>query len=130
MKTIFTTLTACLLLTASCEKDDVKLNNLSGKWILKKKLADPGDGSGRYQDVKGKAYISFKADGSVESNYEAFGMHLLKSYTIVDSITVVFSFKDVSSQPATSYRYNFAGDTLVLRPPCIEGCGLKLLRAN
>ncbi len=129
MKTFISTLGIILFLCVSCEKDKSETAGLQGKWIVKKMLADPGDGSGRYQDVSGNTYIDFRKDGDIKSN-AAFGLNMLKSYQVTDSVTILFSFKEISSQPKTKYRYKFSGDTLVLNPPCIEGCGIKLVRAN
>lgn len=130
MKTSFTILIIAALLSISCEKDNSNLKNIEGSWLIKKMMVDPGNGSGRYQDVPDKNYIMFLKDGSANSNYAVFGLHMLRSFKVTDSAEVVLYFKDVSSQPATPYRYMFTGDTLVLNPPCIEGCGLKLVRSK
>ncbi len=130
MKTIFSTLIAIVLFTSSCEKEDKRLINFEGNWVIKKMLVDPGNGSGRYQDVPGNPTMSFTTGGAARSTYQAFGLHMLQSYEVIDSVKLVFSFKDVSSQPSTPYRYKFSGDTLILNPPCIEGCGLKLVKGN
>ena len=130
MKTIFSILIAIVLLSSSCEKEDSVFRNLEGKWVIKKILVDPGDGSGRYRDVSEKHHIEFFKDGSAKSSYSVFGLQMLLSFKVMDSVQVTLSFKDTSSQPSTPYRYNFSGDTLVLNPPCFEGCGLKLVRLN
>ena len=130
MKTLFSILLAILFLASSCDKDEYDPKNLEGNWVIKKMLIDPGNGSGRYQDVTGNPYLVFHQDGSAASDYSVFGLHMLSSYEVRDSVEVILSFKEQSSQPSTPYRYKFAGDTLILNPPCFEGCGLKLVKAN
>ena len=130
MKKLLSGIIAIAICLNSCEKDNTEFTNLEGNWVIKKAYADPGDGSGRYRNVPDKNYIEFFKDGSARSNYAVFGLHMLRSFSVTDSVRVILTFKDISSQPATTYRYKFSGDTLILNPPCIEVCGLKLVRSK
>lgn len=114
----------------SCDKDETNTNQLTGKWLLKKSYSDPGDGSGKYVDVpKNSNYtLLFTSDGFVNGNTSFFNLNLLKTYTVIDSNKIEFTFNEISSQSKVVYNYQLKADTLTLNPLCIEGCGLKFTR--
>ncbi len=120
------------LATAACQKSNESPNpdRFNGTWIVKKHYADPGDGSGKYMDVTTDPpqYLKFLSGGTVNSNYIYFGLQGLQSFSVIDSTRIRFTFRTTSSQPESIYFYQFAGDTLILRPPCIEGCGIKMVK--
>ncbi|WP_222539274.1 hypothetical protein [Pedobacter polysacchareus] len=130
MKTLFKlTSILCLFFVISCSKDkSVNKPNLdpalSGNWKLIETLADPGDGSGKWRPVDSNAPIEnilFKKDGKLEwSRDKAF-----KIYTKSDSTSLSFVKKDTS---VWNYYYKIKNDTLILSPPCIEGCGFKYVK--
>lgn len=132
MKKLFISTLAVLFFAVSCEKQNGFFfeTSLEGTWRVNEVWSDPGDGSGAYQKVTIKPVpeITFYKDGSVSSTSTLFGLHMIDSFKVVDSTQVLLSFKDISSQPQTLYRYSFKGNTMELNPPCIEGCGLKLVR--
>lgn len=131
MRSVYIIFAAILFLTASCEENkDRPSEEFEGTWFIKKILSDPGNGSAQYTNVTDTSSITFNAQGAVSSNSSYFGLGMMDSYEILDSAKIKFSFKPHSSQSATIYRYKFAGDTLILNPPCIEGCGMKLVRPN
>lgn len=127
MKTLFKlTSILCLFFVISCSKDKSVDNPgldpaLNGKWKLIETLADPGNGSGKWRPVDNNAPIEtilFKKDGKLEwSSYKEF-----RVYTKSDSVTLSFVKIDASVR---NYFYKVKTDTLILSPPCIEGCGYK-----
>ena len=121
----------CLtILIVACKKTESSKNGLESTWLLKKSYSDPGDGSGKYVDVpKNSNYtLLFTSDGLVISNTSFFNLNLLKSYTVIDSNKIEFTFNEISSQSKVVYNYQLKADTLTLNPLCIEGCGLKFTR--
>ena len=121
----------CLtILIVACKKTESSKNGLEGTWLLKKSYSDPGDGSGKYVDVpKNSNYtLLFTSDGLVISNTSFFNLNLLKSYTLIDSNKIEFTFVETYSQSKITYNYQLKADTLTLNPLCIEGCGLKFIR--
>jgi hypothetical protein len=132
MKSLYFVLLATLISIAACEKIlESPAKSFSGTWIIKKHYADPGNGSGRYADVTGVPApgITFQPGNNASSDYKYFGLGMLAGYEVLDSVRIKFTFKEISSNPATIYRYKFSGDTLILNPPCFEGCGIKLVKA-
>ncbi len=133
MRPLLFSILAALLFAVSCEKQSgFSLEaTLEGTWVVKQVWADPGDGSGTYNKVtvKPAPEITFRADGTVSSSSGFFGLHMIDSFKVIDSAQVLLSFKPQSSQPQMIYRYSFEGNVLELNPPCIEGCGLKLVRS-
>ncbi len=96
---------------------------LAGKWRLTETLADPGDGSGKWNPVTKESFLTFNNDGTVTStespNYQ--------SYTIADSTKLEFTLTDGRKQ-IVSYRME--GRALIIMPQCIEACGSKYMRVN
>lgn len=119
-------------LIISCEKSAKTNPALNGKWLLKKYYSDPGDGSGKYQNVHPDStfILNIYENGSVSANTSFYGLNNFKSYMVLDSTRIQFNMKNHISVPSTVYYYSFIKDTLVLNPPCIEGCGLKFVRAE
>lgn len=123
---VLSTLFVFLLLFASCDKENVKLDaeNLTGKWRLSAYLADIGDGKGKWKAVSNKdvRYVDFKADGGLAG--DAFEGYI--SYVIKDSVTITMTHKNQSIQ---NYTYGFEDGKLSMSPAgpimCIEGCGTR-----
>lgn len=126
----YLTLVIFALLITACKKSERLPNNtLEGTWVLKKLYSDPGDGSGTYVDVSEPvSTLTFNTNGSVSSTISFFGLNTMKSYSALENGKIEFAFKEVSSLSTTTFNYQFKQDTLVLNPPCIEGCGLKFVR--
>jgi hypothetical protein len=126
-------LLAIALVTSACDKGNEGPDQTSfqGTWILKKSYVDPGNGTGTYIDIKQDGlYITFNSDSTVVSNTTQFGLGMIASYRVLDSVRVRINFKQQSSSPTTVFRYRFKKDTLELNPPCIEGCGMKFVKAK
>lgn len=133
MKTLFKlTPILFLFLATACSKDKSVGNEslVNGKWKLIETLADPGDGSGKWQPVNNNTFsdnIRFKENGKVEwdQNKEFI------TYSIKDSVTLSFVRADKSVQ---TYFYQIKGNQLTMSPDwpvrCIEACGSKYVKTR
>jgi hypothetical protein len=132
MKNLYqiTLLLFVISLLFSCDKNETNTNQFTGTWTLKKFLADPGDGSGKYVDVSQNPIktLTFTSNGNIFSNTSFFNLDHLNEYEILDSNKVKVKFKLESSQSPSIYSYQFKKDTLILSPMCIEACGLKFTK--
>lgn len=70
MKKLMLLLLGSLLLQFQCNEDDdiFAPSTVVGSWQLEAVLADPGDGSGTFQDVASEKAITFNADSTFTSN--------------------------------------------------------------
>jgi hypothetical protein len=114
---------AIILLASACSKENIKGNStLSGKWKLVETLADPGDGSGKWQQVLNGTEVQFYANGTLSGT--AFPIYT--SYNIRDSVTLTFTQPDKTIQ---NFWYNIRHDTLFMTWAgpimCIEACGMR-----
>ncbi|MRX45845.1 putative periplasmic lipoprotein [Pedobacter puniceum] len=109
-------------LSACSDKLVVENNSLIGDWNLTSIYADPGDGSGKWNDVMITVIqrISFKADGKFEK--ETINGFDYVSYQLKDKEKI--TFKSASGEEITM-RFALEGDVLTITPQCIEGCGFK-----
>lgn len=110
----------------ACEKKDPGTDGpgeIYGRWKLRETLADPGDGSGKYEKVTGKTkYLVVDASGTMSGD----ALPDLQSFKILDSVRIeVFSKTYMKSLP---YMYKVSAKTLTLNPPCFEGCGFRFVR--
>lgn len=107
--------------------NETKDIQLSGKWKLTESLIDIGNGQGKWtkvSDTNGSyPYIIFKTDSTLESNIFAD----MRRYHVIDSTKIRFTFFD---NRKIEYRYSFKNNTLLINPPCIEGCGYRFLKAD
>ncbi len=112
-----------ILFTSACGKENVKGNStLTGKWKLVESLADPGNGSGKWEPVPTSTYVQFYANGNLGGT--TFPSYV--SYTVKDSVTLTFIQANKTIQ---NYRYKISHDTLSMSPAgpimCIEACGIR-----
>jgi len=116
-------LTISTIIYASCKKTIDGPGEIYGKWRLTETLNDPGDGSGRYEKVKGPAkYLTLDKAG----RFEGDAVPELQTFKVLDSIRLEVTLTTLS-KPIT-YYYKVSATTLILNPPCFEGCGLKFVR--
>lgn len=109
----------------SCDKNDQSPENLYGKWKLTEQLADPGNGSGTWQKVTGKAkYVNFDKEGALTG--EALPEFI--KFKIIDTVRIQFAQKGTAD--SIIYYYKIKGDDLILNPPCIEACGIKFVKSE
>lgn len=119
--TLFITISGLYI---SCKKDPVSPGEIYGKWKLTETMSDPGDGSGKYIKVSGEAkYLTFDRSGKVEGGALSADVSAFK---ILDSAKLEITYKN-HAQPVI-FWYSVNSKTLILNPPCIEGCGLKFIR--
>lgn len=118
-----------LIITGCVKSSPLNLNNtLVGKWILTEYLADPGDGSGKWQpaDPNNPSFLELTSDGRAVSNGGTFGVY--DRYQVLNDSTLQFNSSSSSDQ--VNMRYKFAPGSLDIYPPCIEKCGFKYKSAK
>jgi len=127
MKISFAILVILSLFT-SCKKN--KRNSLTGTWILKEVLMDPGNGSGVFTAVSSDKNLVFHTNGNVNSN----GIICDMSIESNTSTSGTYSENDSTIISATCQnliiKYELSGDTLILIYPCFEACKAKYNRVN
>jgi len=107
-----------ILSLTACEKLGSE-NSITGKWKLSETLADPGDGSGKWQSVNGnKIYFILNSDGSITGNSETG----FKQYRIVDDRMIEFVFQNGTT---TIRNYKLSGNSLEISGGCYEACGSR-----
>lgn len=101
---------------------------LAGKWTLFETLADPGDGSGKWQpvDITNHYFIKFNTANNIESNAYP-GLGGLKQYEVVNDSTVIFIYGDGSK---FNHYYKINLPYLTISGGCIEACGSKFIRTK
>lgn len=110
-----------IFMTGACQKSDQE-NSLIGKWKLTETLADPGDGSGKWQSVKNSSsYLFLNADGTVSGN----GFTHYKLFNVIDNQTIEFIYQDNSK---IILFYKLQGSSLEITGGCFEACGSRFKR--
>lgn len=103
-------------LILSCNKTD---ETLVGTYQLIEVLADPGDGSGKFEAVNSSKKITFKSDQSFSCEGEICGLNI--SSENQTNGTFDEETKTLESETCTLH-YEMHGDELTLQYPCIEPC--------
>jgi len=107
-----------ILSLTACEKFGSD-NSITGKWKLSETLADPGDGSGKWQSFNGnKTYLILNSDGSITGS----GDTSFKQYRIVDDRMIEFVFQNGTT---TTRMYKLSGNSLEISGGCFEACGSR-----
>lgn len=107
-----------ILSISACKKSD-KESSIIGKWKLIETLADPGDGSGKWQSVKNSSSSLFlNADGTVSGK----DFTHYKLYSIIDNQTIEFIYQD---NRKIILFYKLKGSTLEISGGCFEPCGSR-----
>ena len=120
-------LSVCIAVSiAACKRSTPEHSSLVGKWKLTATLADPGDGSGKWQTVSPltPSYVEFKGDGTLSytpSSQNGGGRYLLTSDSTFTLITDTDSLREF---------YRIQGATLTITPPCYEPCGERYASVN
>lgn len=120
-----------LLVLISCTKSSTKTTgtngSIVGKWIPVAYLADPGDGSGKWQAVtEDNSYIIFNADSSASSNVNPY-FGTLQSYHILSDSTLTYVYSDGT---VFNHSFKLEGNLLIIMGGCIEACGVKYTRVS
>jgi hypothetical protein len=107
----------------ACKKENNDSKEVYGTWKLTKTMQDPGDGSGKYIAVKGASkFLVLDRNG----NFSGDAIPELSAFKILDSVKMEVTFK--SQNKPLVYRYKVSAKSLLLNPPCIEGCGFLFER--
>lgn len=107
-----------ILSLTACEKFGSD-SSITGKWKLTETLADPGDGSGKWQSVTGsKTYLILNSDGSITGTSDKS----FRQYRIIDDRMIEFVFQNGTT---TIRMYKLSGNSLEISGGCIEACGLR-----
>jgi len=96
-------------------------NQLEGRWKMTEHYFDIGDGNGQWWRTDSSKQVTLEItstqivrNGKDPVRYKHAAPGSFQQYlTNGDSILV---------------KYSFTGDTLELRPPCIEGCGERYVK--
>ena len=104
-------------------------NGLIGKWKIVEYLADPGDGSGTYHEVKSDVAhtIEFKENGEfVEVKGQGqSSIPLFNAYKILDDQRIEMIPIDKNSPSHTWYYSDLSATKVTLGYGCIEACSGK-----
>lgn len=124
MRILIITIIAAFSIAASCRNSTAQQQTgLTGKWKFTEHLSDPGDGSGKWAPAPaGETYIEFRKDSTIATDVSQ-----LQGYTRYTKITKDEIMLSQSGNNVT-FRYNIKGNTLEIRPPCREACGLRFTR--
>ena len=106
--------------TAAAENEGIV-----GKWKLTESLADPGDGSGKWQpaDPAHPSYLEFRSDGTLISTPTGLPSNGADRYQLLSDSTVLFYNGTFSIRES----YNLTKTTLSITPPCFEACGMHYI---
>jgi hypothetical protein len=108
----------------TCKRSTIQSNSLVGKWRLFEYLADPGDGSAKWQtaDPFHPSYIEFKNDGTLI--YTPSNQYDANHYQLTSDSTLIFI---TSANDNLRAYYRISGTTLTINPPCYEPCGERFV---
>jgi hypothetical protein len=132
MKTKFFVFATIILTLISCNKneDEVVTNPILGTWELKEILADPGDGSGKFNPVNSNKKLTFNKDGSLTSNGSICNMsvesNVSSNGTYNETNATIYS----SNCENFTIKYEVTGNTLILNYQCIESCKAKYYKVK
>jgi hypothetical protein len=125
MKVSFAILVIISFLT-SCKKND--RDSLTGTWVLKEVLMDPGNGSGVFTAVGSDKNLVFNTNGNVNSNGVICDMSIESNTSTAGTYSEIDSTIISTTCPNLILKYEVSGDTLILIYPCIEPCKAKYIK--
>ena len=125
MKVSFAILVIISFLT-SCKKND--RDSLTGTWLLKEVLMDPGNGSGVFTAVSSDKNLVFNTNGNVNSNGVICDMSIESNTSTAGSYSEIDSTIISTTCPNLILKYEVSGDTLILIYPCFEPCKAKYIK--
>jgi hypothetical protein len=111
---------------ASCKKND--RDSLTGTWLLKEVLMDPGNGSGVFTAVSSDKNLVFNTNGNVNSNGVICDMSIESNTSTAGTYSEIDSTIISTTCPNLILKYEVSGDTLILIYPCIEPCKAKYIK--
>ncbi|SDF42847.1 hypothetical protein SAMN04487996_110275 [Dyadobacter soli] len=109
-------------------------NGLVGKWKIVEYLADPGDGSGTYQEVKDDFAhtLEFKENGEFVER-KAPGQNsvpLFDAYKVLDDKRIELIPIDKNAPSQIWYYSDLSASKLTLGYGCIEACSGKYVAVD
>jgi len=124
-----------LIYTISCSNDDSEGNttvDLIGQWKLIATKADPGDGSGTFQNVESDKVVTFLIGGTVASNGTICYLSIESNNPTSGTYSLTESTISSSNCVATEQNIEFelVNSKLIMRYPCIEACEEKFIKIN
>jgi len=125
MKVSFAILVIISFLT-SCKKND--RDSLTGTWLLKEVLMDPGNGSGVFTAVSSDKNLVFNTNGNVNSNGVICDMSIESNTSTAGTYSEIDSTIISTTCPNLILKYEVSGDTLILIYPCFEPCKAKYIK--
>jgi hypothetical protein len=111
---------------ASCKKND--RDSLTGTWLLKEVLMDPGNGSGVFTAVSSDKNLVFNTNGNVNSNGVICDMSIESNTSTAGTYSEIDSTIISTTCPNLILKYEVSGDTLILIYPCFEPCKAKYIK--
>ena len=111
---------------ASCKKND--RDSLTGTWVLKEVLMDPGNGSGVFNAVSSDKNLVFNTNGNVNSNGVICDMSIESNTSTAGTYSEIDSTIISTTCPNLILKYEVSGDTLILIYPCFEPCKAKYIK--
>jgi hypothetical protein len=111
---------------ASCKKND--RDSLTGTWLLKEVLMDPGNGSGVFTAVGSDKNLVFNTNGNVNSNGVICDMSIESNTSTAGTYSEIDSTIISTTCPNLILKYEVSGDTLILIYPYIEPCKAKYIK--
>ncbi len=111
---------------ASCKKND--RDSLTGTWLLKEVLMDPGNGSGVFTAVGSDKNLVFNTNGNVNSNGVICDMSIESNTSTAGTYSEIDSTIISTTCPNLILKYEVSGDTLILIYPCFEPCKAKYIK--
>lgn len=132
MKTKFFAYATIILTLIYCNKneDEVATNPILGTWELKEILADPGDGSGKFNPVNSNKKLTFNKDGSLTSNGSICNMSIESSVSSNGTYNETNATINASNCQNFTIKYEVTGNTLILNYQCIESCKAKYYKVK
>lgn len=115
-----------LLITVfiACKKSDSSTTTLTGKWKSTASAIDIGDGKAEWKAIPSKEQSTL----TLQENGDVLGDRTYASYSVKDSVTIVFKTADNKAYP--NY-YVLKNNELILNNlACIEGCSIKYVKVK
>jgi hypothetical protein len=110
----------------SCQQDEVKGNQLLGKWKLIEQLADPGDGSGVFTPINSDMTISLFNDSTFTSSGSLCMMNSISSGSSQGSYSPTKkTITPNGCSGSTTISYEIKENYLILYFLCVEACAQK-----
>ena len=120
-----------ILLGLACNSEDPE-SEITGEWQLVEVLADPGDGSGKFQSVDSNKRVTFLKDGTYTSNGIICDFTTLSEETSGGQYTVDDEGYLISCSGPIGYNINLRLEDgfLIISFPCIEPCLQKFRKSS